>query len=85
MSEACDYLIKIGVDEAGRGPLLGRVYAAACVLPLDNTSTRSFDVSILKDSKSFLHLKKYTTYMNMSNKILVIMQSLTQMNQLLIK
>ena len=58
MTEACEYMIKIGVDEAGRGPLLGRVYAAACVLPLDNTSTRCFDVSILKDSKKFSSFKK---------------------------
>jgi len=41
--------IKIGVDEAGRGPLFGRVYAAAVVLPED------FDASGYKihDSKRY--------------------------------
>ena len=42
----------IGVDEAGRGPLFGRVYSAAVILPEDN-----FDFSLLKDSKNS-HLKK---------------------------
>jgi ribonuclease HII len=42
----------IGVDEAGRGPLLGRVYTAAVLLPDD------FDVSLLKDSKKFTSEKK---------------------------
>jgi ribonuclease HII len=35
-----------GLDEAGRGPLAGPVYAAACVLP------EGFDLSILDDSKA---------------------------------
>ena len=49
-----DILInEIGVDEAGRGPLLGRVYAAAVMLPRDN-----FDFSLLKDSKKFTSKKK---------------------------
>lgn len=51
------YTIKIGVDEAGRGPLLGRVYAAACVLPCEQQS-RSFDLTLLKDSKKFSSFKK---------------------------
>ena len=41
--------IEIGVDEAGRGPLFGRVYAAAVILPKDDT----FDHSKVKDSKKF--------------------------------
>jgi ribonuclease HII len=45
--------IEIGVDEAGRGPLFGRVYSAAVVLPKDD----SFDHSLVKDSKKF-HSKK---------------------------
>lgn len=49
--ESCIY--EIGVDEAGRGPLFGRVYSAAVVLPKDD----SFDHSKMKDSKKF-HSKK---------------------------
>ena len=44
---------EIGVDEAGRGPLFGRVYTAAVILPKDDT----FDFSKVKDSKKF-HSKK---------------------------
>jgi ribonuclease HII len=40
---------EIGVDEVGRGPLFGRVYAAAVVLPKDD----SFDHYKMKDSKKF--------------------------------
>lgn len=46
-------IFEIGVDEVGRGPLFGRVYTAAVVLPKDD----SFDHSRLKDSKKF-HSKK---------------------------
>jgi ribonuclease HII len=45
--------IEIGVDEAGRGPLFGRVYTAAVILPKDD----SFDHYKMKDSKKF-HSKK---------------------------
>jgi len=45
-------VLEIGVDEAGRGPLFGRVYAAAVVLP------RDFDCSKVKDSKKFTSQKK---------------------------
>ena len=41
--------IEIGADEAGRGPLFGRVYSAAVILPKDN----SFDHFRMKDSKKF--------------------------------
>lgn len=44
---------EIGVDEVGRGPMLGRVYTAAVILPKDDT----FDCSMVKDSKKF-HSKK---------------------------
>lgn len=45
---------EIGVDEVGRGPLFGRVYTAAVILPKDD----SFDCSIVKDSKKFTSKKK---------------------------
>jgi ribonuclease HII len=46
-------IIEIGIDEAGRGPMFGRVYAGVAVLPKDD----SFDHSLMKDSKKF-HSKK---------------------------
>lgn len=47
-------VFEIGVDEAGRGPLFGRVYTAAVILPKDDT----FDHSKVKDSKKFSSKKK---------------------------
>ena len=47
-------ILEIGVDEAGRGPLFGRVYSAAAILPKDDT----FDHSKVKDSKKFTSKKK---------------------------
>lgn len=46
-------IYEIGVDEAGRGPMFGRVYTAGVILPKDDT----FDHSKMKDSKKF-HSKK---------------------------
>jgi ribonuclease HII len=46
-------IIEIGIDEAGRGPMFGRVYAGVAVLPKDD----NFDHSQMKDSKKF-HSKK---------------------------
>jgi ribonuclease HII len=46
-------IIECGIDEAGRGPMFGRVYAGLVVLPKDDT----FDHSQMKDSKKF-HSKK---------------------------
>ena len=43
-------IMEIGVDEAGRGPLFGRVYTAAVVLPKD---INYFDHTLMKDSKKF--------------------------------
>jgi ribonuclease HII len=51
--EGNDYampFIEIGVDEAGRGPMFGRVYVGAVVLPKD---AKIFDFSKMKDSKKF--------------------------------
>lgn len=50
-------LVEIGVDEVGRGPLFGRVYTAAVILPKPESGT-SFDFSLLKDSKKFSSKKK---------------------------
>ena len=46
--------IEIGIDEAGRGPMFGRVYAAAAVLP----KTDEFRHELVKDSKKFTSEKK---------------------------
>jgi ribonuclease HII len=46
---------EVGVDEAGRGPLFGRVYTGAVILP---PATAAFDFSLLKDSKKFTSDKK---------------------------
>ena len=48
-------IVEIGVDESGRGVLMGRVYVGAVILPKDEKST--FDFSKIKDSKKF-HSKK---------------------------
>lgn len=48
-------IIEIGIDEVGRGPMFGRVYTAAVVLP---KSDPNFDYSLLKDSKKFHSTKK---------------------------
>ena len=45
---------EIGIDEAGRGPMFGRVYTGAVVLP-KNTD---FKFELLKDSKKFTSKKK---------------------------
>lgn len=41
---------EVGVDEVGRGPMLGRVYTAAVILPKDSPT---FQYHLLKDSKRF--------------------------------
>jgi ribonuclease HII len=45
---------EIGIDEAGRGPLFGRLYVAATVLPKDNT----FQHEKMRDSKTIKSRKK---------------------------
>lgn len=55
-----DAVYEIGVDEAGRGPLFGRVYTAAVILPKDD----SFQHCEMKDSKKFHSKKKITEVAN---------------------
>jgi len=52
-----EYNYEIGVDEAGRGPMFGRLYVAATVLPKDD----SFHHDWMKDSKKFHSKKKIKT------------------------
>lgn len=53
-------IIEIGIDEAGRGPLFGRVYCGVVVLP----KHKDFDVSSIKDSKKFHSAQKITQVSN---------------------
>lgn len=46
-------VIECGIDEAGRGPMFGRVYTACVILPQEG-----FDHSKIKDSKRFSSKKK---------------------------
>ena len=46
---------EIGIDEVGRGPLFGRIYASAIILP---QSDENFNFTIIKDSKKFSSFKK---------------------------
>jgi len=48
-----DYKYELGMDEAGRGPLFGRLYVAGTILPKGN----DFRHDLMKDSKRF-HSKK---------------------------
>ena len=47
-------IMEIGIDEAGRGPMFGRVYSAAVILPCNE----EFKYELLKDSKKFTSEKK---------------------------
>lgn len=47
-------ITEIGVDEVGRGPMFGRVYTAAVILP----KTDEFNHALMKDSKKFTSVKK---------------------------
>lgn len=48
-------IYEIGVDEAGRGPLFGRVYTSAVILPNNDDN---FKYELMKDSKKFYSEKK---------------------------
>lgn len=55
-------IMEIGIDEAGRGPMFGRVYAAAVILPKTSTDKDGiiddFPHELMKDSKKFTSAKK---------------------------
>jgi ribonuclease HII len=46
---------EMGIDEAGRGPMFGRVYTGAVILP---KSMETFNHALMKDSKKFHSEKK---------------------------
>jgi ribonuclease HII len=48
-----DNILELGVDEAGRGPMFGRVYTAGVILPKTD-----FKFELMKDSKKFYSQKK---------------------------
>jgi len=50
--------VEVGVDEAGRGPLFGRVYIGAVILPQDD----SFNHSLMRDSKKLNEKKRLDAY-----------------------
>ena len=50
--------LEVGIDEAGRGPLFGRVYIGAVILPQDDT----FDHSLMRDSKKLNEKKREEAY-----------------------
>lgn len=50
--------LEAGVDEAGRGPLFGRLYIGAAILPPDD----SFDHSLMRDSKKISERKRLIAY-----------------------
>ena len=55
-ARARGFAVICGVDEAGRGPLAGDVFAGACILP------RDFDVTGLDDSKKLSEKKRDALY-----------------------
>ena len=50
--------LEVGVDEAGRGPLFGRVYVGAAILPPSD----DFNHSLMRDSKKLSERKRLVAY-----------------------
>ena len=48
--------IEAGVDEAGRGPMLGRVYTAAVILTPEE---EDFNHALMRDSKKLSERKRF--------------------------
>ena len=57
-SFAYENTLEVGVDEAGRGPMFGRVYVGAVIIPPDETFQQSF----IKDSKKLSERKRLIAY-----------------------
>lgn len=51
-------MLEVGIDEAGRGPMFGRVYVGAVIMPKDNT----YDHKLIKDSKKLSERKRLIAY-----------------------
>ena len=66
--EAAQSILQIGVDEAGRGPLLGSVNVAAAILPvrwsglIEEQPLKETPLSILTDSKKLSEKKRDILY-----------------------
>lgn len=54
-----NYDYQIGVDECARGPMFGRLYTSAVILPKNN-----FDHSLMRDSKKIKNKQKMETLAN---------------------
>lgn len=50
--------LEVGIDEAGRGPMFGRVYIGAAILPMEDM----YDHSMMKDSKKLSLRKRLMAY-----------------------
>lgn len=61
---ALGYKAICGVDEAGRGPLAGPVFAAAVILPLD------FEIAGINDSKKLSEKKRESLFDEITSKAL---------------
>jgi len=51
-------MLEAGIDEAGRGPLFGSLYAAAVILPFDH----SFPHELMRDSKKISERKRLIAF-----------------------
>ena len=51
-------ILEAGIDEAGRGPLFGRVYTAAVILNPNET----YDFTLIKDSKKLSEKRRLIAF-----------------------
>lgn len=61
MNSYCFNLNEVGVDEAGRGPLIGRVYAAAVCIGVPQQDTLG-DIPLITDSKKMTRKQRQEAY-----------------------